>query len=229
MRISLFKLGFAGLLGLSVSACTLTPEQITQANSLVANYRDCSARGGSNCYFVNSPVVLSTKSVRLPGRELAFYALARNMEFIDGENRRWVAARGTLTDGASIPPLFVPLVGNPRTTEFANASALHDAYCGVGNEAGPNYHADSWQNVHRMFYDSLVVGGTPQTKAKVMFSAVWLGGPRWSKIGAGQSLGLPGASDTDKIGALKGAIAFIGAQNRMRRLCPIDLAATVNF
>ena len=30
-----------------------------------------------------------------------------------------------------------------------------------------------------MFYDTLVVGGTPEPKAQLMFAAVWLGGPRW--------------------------------------------------
>lgn len=101
------------------------------------------------------------------------------MEFVDGAARTWRVPAQTLTDGASIPRIFVPIVGAPMSPEFIKAAALHDAYCESGNEASPVYHSRMWQETHRMFYDTLIVGGTPGLKAKVMFAAVWLCGPRW--------------------------------------------------
>ena len=37
-----------------------------------------------------------------------------------------------------------------------------------------------WPEVHRMFYEGLLVGGTPVARAQLMYAAVWLGGPRWT-------------------------------------------------
>ena len=130
------NIGRAGLLSLSLSSCTLTPEQLGKANVFIAKYRGCSSCGGSNCYFINSPVRFSSKSERLPGRDLAFYANADNMKYVDGDSRRWVATRGTLTDGASIPALFVPITGNLLTPEFANAGALNDSIASGGISNG---------------------------------------------------------------------------------------------
>lgn len=139
----------------------------------------CRGRSSPECRFVNSPVELVPEPVRLPWRSLVFYPTAEPLTFVDGKGRAWVAPERTLTDGASIPQMFISIVGAPTSGQFANAAAVHDAYCGVGNEEGPKFHAAPWRDVHRMFYDALRVGGTPETKAKVMYAAVYLGGPRW--------------------------------------------------
>ena len=112
-------------------------------------------------------------------RKADFYPTANELKFVDSEKHPWIAPKGTLTDGASIPPVFVSVIGSPTSQEFVNAAAIHDAYCGIGNEKLPQYHTETWQNVHRMFYDALRVGGTSPKKAKIMFAAVYLGGPRW--------------------------------------------------
>ena len=152
------------------------------ARTLPANSRECPVGAGAGCYFRNSPVALQPEKVEIAGRPYAFQPTARSLEFVDGEGRGWTAPTGTLTDGASIPQIFVSIVGDPRSREFANAAAMHDAWCGIGNEDGAVYHKATWQEVHRMFYDSLIVGGTDDLRAKLMFAAVWLGGPRWAPI-----------------------------------------------
>lgn len=144
---------------------------------------ECGGPDQPTCQFFFGPYLLTNRPVQLPRRELAFYPLARRLGFVDSGNGRWVAPVGTLTDGASIPRIFVAVMGDPRSREFANAAALHDAYCGVGNEDLPEYHSRDWRRVHRMFYDGLRVGGTDEIRAKIMFAAVWLGGPRWGDIG----------------------------------------------
>ncbi|GAB1480729.1 hypothetical protein MASR2M74_33120 [Paracoccaceae bacterium] len=167
---------------LALLAACVPADPNTAARSLPANSRECPVGAGAGCYFRNSPVQLQPKKVEIAGRPYAFQPTARSLEFFDGEGRGWTAPSGTLTDGASIPQIFVPVVGDPRSREFANAAAMHDAWCGIGNEDGAVYHKATWQEVHRMFYDSLIVGGTDDLRAKVMFAAVWLGGPRWAPV-----------------------------------------------
>lgn len=170
------RISVAAILGVvALSACVDLESQLRdQTNRTSAS--ECANEG---CFFVNSPVKTLPQAVRIPGRAAPFFPTANALAFVDNDNTRWTAPKFTLTDGASIPRLFQPFVGDALTPSFRNAAALHDAYCGIGNELLPEYHADRWQKVHRMFYDTLVVGGTPKPKAKVMFAAVWLGGPRW--------------------------------------------------
>ncbi len=223
------------VLVLAVSACDvpspaakITPEKIP----LSAN--PCEGRAKGKCTFVNAPVALQPNPIRLIARPLPFFRTARPLAFIDARPRKWQAPEATLTDGASIPEVFVPVVGNPRSHTFINAATLHDAYCGVGNENLPEYHSDTWQNVHRMFYDALRVGGTPAKKAKIMYAAVYLAGPRWYTPGSTAKSGAyPDAvtiispyvlgptntpltellSDEALVNALRGIIAFINKTN----------------
>ena len=52
---------------------------------------------------------------------------------------------------------------------------MHDYYCDVQTKP--------WQEVHRMFYDASLFGGVSKIKAKLMYAAVYYGGPRWSEPG----------------------------------------------
>ncbi len=210
-------LGWFGLIGL-MSACAPAPK--------VAPNPDGPGLAGecqpaANCFFRNSPVRLSPAPVSLPGRSLQFFPTVDRLDFVDAKAATWIAPTRTLTDGASIPDLFIPIVGDPRSPEFVNAAALHDAYCGIGNEAGPRYQSRPWQEVHRMFYDGLVAGGTPVPKAQLMFSAVWLGGPRWSEANVPPEATKAAVPDTAiaelpdyiKKSAMRGTKFFIATHN----------------
>ncbi|MDQ7070816.1 MAG: DUF1353 domain-containing protein [Rhodobacterales bacterium] len=171
----------------AVSACVIAPETPTNIQlaqtSIAISHTECQGSARPNCAFFNGPVQLQQTGIKLASRKATFFQTASQLDFVDARANRWIAPKDTLTDGASIPDIFVSLIGNPTSPEFINASTIHDAYCGIGNENGARYHTDTWQNVHRMFYDALRVGGTTPIKAKIMFSAVYLGGPRWaSKI-----------------------------------------------
>ncbi len=181
----LFTLGAV----LSLAAC-VSPELRLSTADIADDPAECRGSAASECYFENTPVRLVDRPVRLAGRLNTFYPTSQSLQFVDGVQRSWLSPKGTLTDGASIPLIFQPIVGNPRTQEFVNAAALHDAWCGIGNEDGAVYQSRTWQEVHRMFYDTLIVGGTPEIKAKVMFAAVWLGGPRWRPEEKGDDLAL---------------------------------------
>lgn len=140
----------------------------------------CLTQPQGGCRFSQSPLQVVDSPVRIPKRPYVFYPTAMPLNFVDATGSDWVAPPGTLTDGASIPAIFVSILGNPTAPEYINAAALHDAYCGIGNEGGPNYRQAPWKDVHVMFYDGLIVGGTSEIRAKIMIAAVWLGGPRWA-------------------------------------------------
>ncbi|WP_425071998.1 DUF1353 domain-containing protein [Sagittula sp. S175] len=131
------------------------------------------------CVFLGGPLEMEGQPVFLDGFNHAFLAIKGEIDFIDANGVRWTAPPRTLTDGATIPQIFAPLVGDRQSREYLMAAALHDAYCGVGNDALPTWLSRRWEDVHRMFYEALLVNGTPPLKAKVMFAAVYLGGPRW--------------------------------------------------
>lgn len=131
------------------------------------------------CGFSQMPIALDGLIVELDGRDLPFQRTQSALTFIDAAGRVWTAPKATLTDGASIPSLFVPMVGAPTSDTFLPAAVIHDAFCGIGNEDLEEYHSVSWEDTHRVFYDALIAGGTSPLRAKIMFAAVYLGGPRW--------------------------------------------------
>lgn len=138
-----------------------------------------STPGEAACRFLGAPLEVEGVPVFLPPKQQAFFPTKGQLSFIDAEGRRWIAPPKTLTDGATIPIIFAPLIGDRQAREYVLAAAMHDAYCGIGNDAVETYHTRPWHEVHRMFYEALLVGGTPPHKARVMYAAVYLGGPRW--------------------------------------------------
>lgn len=119
--------------------------------------------------------------------------LRSDVYFTDAWNVRWkVPARDTTwgdeiksgtTDGASIPVWAQPLIGEPFDKEYLLAAALHDHYCYEENLVR------GWRQTHRMFYDAMVTLGVPAFKAKLMYAAVYLGGPKWTELVPGESCG----------------------------------------
>ncbi|MEE9314785.1 MAG: DUF1353 domain-containing protein [Rhizobiaceae bacterium] len=173
-----YSLAFLSLL---ITGCTATPTPTSQlAGAPEITTLSCNGRSSSLCNFLNTPVKFDDKVIELPGRDFPFSLTSEPLTFVDAKKKQWVAPRGTMTDGASIPTMFVGIMGHPRSKQFLNAAVVHDAYCATGNEDGGYYHTATWQNVHRMFYDAIRVSGVPAVKAKTMYAALYLGGPRWS-------------------------------------------------
>jgi hypothetical protein len=99
--------------------------------------------------------------------------LLEDFAYIDPRNKTWVAQQDTTVDGASIPRAFWSITGGPLEGRFRNASIIHDEAC--------ERMTDSWQDVHRMFYEACRCGGVPELQAKVMYAAVYHFGPRWER------------------------------------------------
>jgi hypothetical protein len=52
---------------------------------------------------------------------------------------------------------------------------FHDHYCYKEN------HVRGWRQTHKAFYYALNTLGVPALKAKIMYAAVYLGGPEMAK------------------------------------------------
>lgn len=94
--------------------------------------------------------------------------------FSDGSGKQWRVPAGAVVNGASIPRGFWSLVGSPFTGNYRRASVVHDYYCDTKDEP--------WQAVHKMFYHAMVAGGVPTLEAKILYGAVYAGGPRWEIV-----------------------------------------------
>ncbi|MDP9604024.1 Protein of unknown function [Variovorax sp. YR750] len=101
------------------------------------------------------------------------------LRFTDSNKLVWETYDGEPTDGATIPPIFQPIVGKPFEESFLKAAIIHDHYC--VRQVRP------WRKTHRVFYEGLIDQGVPQAKAKLMYYAVYLGGPKWVKLMPGES------------------------------------------
>ncbi len=124
-----------------------------------------------------------TAPARINRNDQGAWELAKEFQFIDSRGRRWVAPAGTITDGASIPQAFLSLIGDRFENNYLDAAVVHDAYCGRENAGRPPYHTERWHRVHRMFFEACAACGTGPMKAKLMYAAVYLGGPRWGDPG----------------------------------------------
>ena len=152
---------------------------LTLPFSALAQTQCGGADHATGCRFENGPLQLDTEPVLFDGFVQPYFATKRGVDFLDAAEQRWSVPVGTLTDGASIPDIFIPLIGERNAEEYLQAAAVHDAYCGRGNDKLAEYHSRHWEDVHRMFYDAMIVNGVSPFKARIMYAAVYLGGPRW--------------------------------------------------
>jgi hypothetical protein len=97
--------------------------------------------------------------------------LMDSFEFIDSQCRRWPVPAGSITDGASIPPVFWSIIGGPFEDKYRDAAALHDFYC--------DSRTRTWKNTHGVFYEAMLTRGVNSKRAWIMYQAVYEFGPRW--------------------------------------------------
>lgn len=81
--------------------------------------------------------------------------------------------RGFVTDGASVPAFFWPLVSHPMAPSSLRPAILHDFQC-------RERLLDS-KTVHRVFYEALLAEGCAWVRAWAMYTAVRIFGPRFPR------------------------------------------------
>jgi hypothetical protein len=104
--------------------------------------------------------------------------LRDDFSFIDSSGVTWLAPKGAIVDGASIPKPFWSIIGGPFEGQYRNASVIHDYYCESWKK-----HGRSWMSVHKAFYHAMLASGVPEAKAITMYIAVRQFGPRWIQPG----------------------------------------------
>lgn len=109
-----------------------------------------------------------------PGDEARDMQVMQPFEYVDRAGRTWPVPAGVYVDGASIPPIFWPIIGGPFEGLYRAASVIHDWYCFV--------RARTWQDTDRMFYEAMLASKVSPATARVMFLAVWYGGPTWDEL-----------------------------------------------
>lgn len=97
--------------------------------------------------------------------------LLSDFAYVDPNGLEWEAPNGWIIDGASIPKIFWTAVGSPFEGPYRRASVIHDVAC--------DQKIRPWQAVHRTFYNAMRAEGLGAIKAKIMYAAVYAGGPRW--------------------------------------------------
>ena len=109
--------------------------------------------------------------------------LKDDLYFVDPKGLVWKADKGDVTDGASIPSLLQPIVGNAFENDFLPAAVIHDHYTTKA------HYVRTWEDTDMMFYQGLVLKGVPAVKAKTMYYAVYAFGPHWGRQVAGRPCG----------------------------------------
>jgi len=97
--------------------------------------------------------------------------LLEDFTYIDPVGKAWTAHKGYETDGASIPKAFWGIVGGPFEGGYREAAVIHDWYCDSKTEP--------WKDVHRIFYYACRAAGVDEKKAKTLYAAVRIFGPKW--------------------------------------------------
>jgi Protein of unknown function (DUF1353) len=99
-------------------------------------------------------------------------------DYRDSHGKSWEAQKGDKTDGASIPDWAQPEIGLPFDPSFIRAAVIHDHYC--------DRHVRPMRETHWMFYDALLTSHVSSTKAKIMWAAILIGGPKWISLVPGK-------------------------------------------
>ena len=98
--------------------------------------------------------------------------LLQAFAFIDPSGKRWVAPKGSIVNGASIPSVLWSTVGPPFVGDYRRATVIHDVACVEKTE--PH------ERVHLAFYYGMRADGVGWLKANTMYQAVKQFGPKWN-------------------------------------------------
>ena len=97
----------------------------------------------------------------------------RNMELLedfsytDPNGRRWLAPKGSIINGASIPRPLWSSVGSPYTDDYRRASITHDVAC--------NTSGVSRKEADVMFFHACRAGGCGLVQARILYAGVRIG------------------------------------------------------
>jgi len=101
--------------------------------------------------------------------------LLADVSYTDSRSVLWLAPKGSIVDGASIPRAFWTFIGGPWEGRYRFASVIHDVAC--------EERKRPWDETAEMFYEAMRCSGVRELKAKTMYYAVYKFGPQWPSPG----------------------------------------------
>ena len=93
--------------------------------------------------------------------------LLRDFCYVDHQDRKWLAPKDSIVDGASIPRSLWSSIGSPYTDDYRRASIVHDVACRTPNV--------SRKEADEMFYYACIAGGCTPQRAAVLYAGVRIG------------------------------------------------------
>lgn len=112
-----------------------------------------------------------------------YMQLLEPLVYVDSCGRRWTAPAGYRTDGASIPRFFWRVIGSPFVGKYRRAAVIHDVYCSEGKKLKKNKVLIGKDRkspaIHKLFHEMMLTDGTSRLRARVMYLAVRICGPRF--------------------------------------------------
>ncbi len=97
--------------------------------------------------------------------------LLNDFKYTDVFGDQWIAKKGLIWDGASIPKVVWSTGLSPFVGQYRDAAVIHDQYCDSKKKSD--------KDTHLVFYEIMRAKGTPPVQARLMYFAVDLFGPRW--------------------------------------------------
>lgn len=101
--------------------------------------------------------------------------LLEDFSYTDPDEKVWLAPKGSVVNGASIPRPLWSTVGSPYSDDYRRASIVHDVACDSADI--PRKDADV------MFFHACRAGGCGSVQARILYAGV--------RIGAWASSSLP--------------------------------------
>jgi hypothetical protein len=102
--------------------------------------------------------------------------LLEDFAFTDQGGKLWLARKGGILDGESVPRALSALNDLPYFAEYRKAAVVHDYFCRARTEP--------WRQVHRALYEASIAEGLSDGEAKILYAAVYAGGWRWEPKGS---------------------------------------------
>lgn len=93
--------------------------------------------------------------------------LLEDFWYIDPSGKKWLAPKGSIINGASIPASLWTAIGSPYTGDYRRASIVHDVAC--------DDKTISRKDADNMFYYACLAGGCSYQQTYVLYAGVCLG------------------------------------------------------
>ncbi|PJZ65675.1 DUF1353 domain-containing protein [Leptospira wolffii] len=99
--------------------------------------------------------------------------LEEDFYYIDSNEKKWLAPKGSCINGATIPQELWSTIGSPYTGKYRRASIVHDV--AVGENGNPSVTKEQRREADRMFHEACLTDGCSIRLANLLYIGVSIG------------------------------------------------------